>query len=104
MLGREELTTLSAWCRAHALRWTPALSAGGWPAIRLEPLPGRAGRSMMLHRRDGDFCLTDEAGNALASASGLQPVLDAVDGGVAEPLRHSPPAVTPHVRTCTILP
>ena len=86
MMADSEFDVFSAWCRAHDLHWLATRDADGVEGLELEPDGRHAGsKRTRLIRRNGAFHLTDDHGNALASASALQPVLDALDGGVAEP-------------------
>jgi hypothetical protein len=85
MLHADELKRLSAWCGVRAMTWRPLLRAGE-AAVLLEPR-GQAGcwQRMTLARLDHAFELSAEDGELLAVSSDLRAVLDAVDGGVAEP-------------------
>jgi hypothetical protein len=69
------------------MRWTPARTDDGAPALLLERRGRPAGESMMVVLNDDGFRLVDSNGDLLASASDLPALLDAVDGGVAEPPR-----------------
>jgi len=84
MMANSELSVLSAWCRAHDLRWLQTQDVDGITEVRLQAEGRSATRQRTtLIRRDGEFCLVDASGNALASSSALQSVLDAIEGGVA---------------------
>jgi len=84
MLAPTEFAILSTWCRTNALRGISTTSADGLPAFRLESDgPGTMCKQMMLFHREGQFHLIDDRGNALATSSSLQSVLDALGGGVA---------------------
>lgn len=86
MLNRSELRTLTAWCVQRDLRWTPAQPIGGVAAMLLEPQISRVPwQRMLLVFDEPDMRLETELGETLASASDLPALLDAVDGGVAEP-------------------
>lgn len=99
MLALSEMTVLSDFCRSHALRWVPATAEPTASAFRLERNGRRVGTTgtVILHR-DGQFHLVDDDGDPLAVSSTLQPVLDALDGGIAERSIHSPFAVSQRVR------
>ena len=85
MLDGAELRALSSWCDDHALRWLPA-AGEGVGAMVLEPSQRRqAWERMLLILREDGFYLVTEAGEALAAASDLLALLDALDSGVAEP-------------------
>jgi len=85
MLAPAEFAILSSWCRAHALRGISTINSDGLPAFRLErDGPGNMCKQMVLFHREGQFHLMDDRGNALATSSNLQSVLDALGGGVAE--------------------
>jgi hypothetical protein len=89
MLNVRELRILDRWCGARRLSWgsLPASEAlAGRPALRIFT-PGRDGPgAMYLTASARGFELRDGQGEALAFASDLPALLDAVDGGVAEPL------------------
>jgi len=86
MLDGAELRAFSVWCAEHALRWLPATAECGIGAMVLEPAQRRRAweRMLLLLREDG-FHLVTEDGEALAKASDLLALLDALDSGVAEP-------------------
>ena len=79
-----DIHTLSNWCKHRGLRWAPGSS--GEPSMLLErQTASRPWQRMVLcHERDA-LRLLDETGTVLAEASTLPALLDAVDGGVAEP-------------------
>jgi hypothetical protein len=84
-LNSSELRTLTAWCAQRDLRWTPAHPIRGIPTLLLEPRTVRTPWQRMLLVLDAsEMRLETELGEALASASGLPALLDAMDGGVAE--------------------
>ncbi len=86
MLDVSELRMLTAWCSQRGLCWTPARPAAGVAAMVLEPRDSWAPwQRMLLVFDEPDMRLEDEVGETLASASDLLALLDAVDGGVAEP-------------------
>ncbi len=86
MLSRSELRMLTAWCGRRELRWSPAQAVGGMPTMLLEPQTPRAPwQRMLLVFDEPEMRLETELGEILASASDLPAVLDAMDGGVAEP-------------------
>lgn len=92
MLDGAELRALSSWCQHHALSWRPASGEDGLTAMVLEPRQRRrAWERMLLILREDGFCLSTELGEALATASDLTALLDALDGGVAE----GPPGTAP---------
>ncbi|MBV9735761.1 MAG: hypothetical protein JO209_07600 [Acidisphaera sp.] len=85
MLDGAELRTLSSWCHHRALCWRPASGEDGLAAMLLEPKQRRrAWERMILVLRDDGFSLSNELGEALATASDLLALLDALDGGIAE--------------------
>ena len=87
MLDTTELRTLTAWCAQRDLRWTPAQPDGGVSTMLLEPRAARVPwQRMLLVFDEPDMRLENELGETLASASDLPALLDAVDGGVAEPV------------------
>ncbi len=94
MLNSSELRTLTAWCVQRDLRWTPAHPAGGVAVLLLEPRAARTPwQRMLLVLDEPEMRLETELGEALASASDLPALLDAMDGGVAEvpvPGRYAP--------------
>ncbi len=94
MLNSSELRTLTAWCVRCYLRWTPAHPAHGVATLLLEPRSGRTPwQRMLLVLDEPEMRLETELGEALASASDLEALLDAMDGGVAEtpvPSRRAP--------------
>jgi hypothetical protein len=87
MLGRAELLLLASWCRARGMRWMPGRAAPGGESLRLETASGPgAGRERLAIALTGtEFRLLGPFGDVLAVASELPALLDAVDGGVAEP-------------------
>jgi hypothetical protein len=76
MLDQADLHALERWCAARRVTWAECaheavlLRGGSGPAARLCP------------RADG-WTLETEAGEALAAASNLPALLDAMDGGLA---------------------
>jgi hypothetical protein len=102
MLGRGALKALAVWCAARGMRWTPARTDDGAPALLLERRGQPTADTMLVIINDDGFRLVDANGELLASASDLPSLLDALDGGVAEPPRRRmerptvvPVAVTP---------
>ena len=87
MLGRAELLLLASWCAARGMRWMPGRAAPGAESLRLEPVPGPGARreALAIALSGREFRLLGPFGEVLAVASGLPALLDAVDGGVAEP-------------------
>ena len=86
MLEVAELRTLSSWCRVHAFHWAHTACDDGLGAMTLEmSSPRHLVQRMTLILRDDGFYLVDNKGETLAAASDLRAVLDALDGGVAEP-------------------
>ena len=86
MLDTTELRTLAQWCRGRGLRFLPmGIGAEGSEILfeRLEPT--RPWQRMKLMQDDDGFRLSDERDELLASGSDLPAILDALDGGVAEP-------------------
>ena len=100
MLGRGALRALATWCAARGMRWSPARTEDGTPALMLERRGQPAAEAMLVLLHDDGFRLVNAAGEVLASASDLPSLLDALDGGVAEsPRRRAerppPPALAP---------
>jgi hypothetical protein len=93
MLGVVELRILDRWCAARRLAWRglpgPAMDGrADGQSLRIAA-PGRGGvDAMYLTGSAGGYVLQDFEGAALAIASDLPALLDAVDAGVAEPLRN----------------
>jgi len=69
------------------MRWTPARSDDGAPALLLQRRGQPTADALLVVLDEDGFRLADTAGEVLASASDLPALLDALDGGVAEPLR-----------------
>ncbi len=88
LLERSDLRLLAAWCQPRGIAWTPAAAHHAGAALWLLP-SGRGAEAMMLVVDRAELRLLDAAGQELATASDLPALLDAVDGGVADP-----PAVT----------
>lgn len=85
MLAAIDLRTLTAWCSHRAMRWLALRADADGAALLLEPLIAtRPWQRMHLLAGDEGFLLQDEAGQALATASDLPALLDALDGGVAD--------------------
>jgi hypothetical protein len=84
MLKRSDLRLLAAWCRPRGIAWLPAATTGAAAALWLTP-SGRAAEAMLLVVDRAELRLLDAAGQELAVASGLHALLDAMDGGVADP-------------------
>jgi hypothetical protein len=87
MFDRSELKVLAAWCRNHDLSWMPSGSEDAGATLVLQP-HGSCGaweRMLLIPGEDG-YTLVTEDGQTLASASDLPALLDALDGGVAEPV------------------
>lgn len=87
MLGRSALRALAAWCAARGMRWVPARTDDGAAGLLLERRGQPAAEAMLVVLHEDGFALLDAAGEELAYASDLPALLDAVDGGVAEPPR-----------------
>ena len=87
MLGRAELLLLAEWCRRRGMSWLPGRSTDGAPALLLEHRAAVGGEPMLLTLRDAELCLADESGQMIASASDLPALLDALDAGIADPVR-----------------
>jgi hypothetical protein len=83
-LQRSDLRLLAAWCRPRGIAWLPAAMSGTCPALWLTP-PGRGTEAMLLVLGHAELRLHDAAGQELAAASDLPALLDALDGGVADP-------------------
>lgn len=91
MLDRTELRTIVQWCRGRGLRFVPLRTGAAGSVILLEQLePTRPWQRMKLVMDDDGFHLCDECDELLASGSDLPAMLDALNGGVAEPpYRHA---------------
>ena len=95
VLDTTELRTLAQWCRGRGLRFLPLGMGSEGSEILFERLePTRPWQRMKLVQDDDGFRLSDERDELLASGSDLPAILDALDGGVAEPapLALPPPA------------
>ncbi len=89
-LGGSDLRLLTAWCGRRDMSWSVADAALDGPAMALIPRDARRPwQSMLLVLHRGEIRLQNEMGETLASASDLPALLDAVDGGVAEPPSHA---------------
>ena len=87
MLDTAELKTLAMWCRGRGLRFLPLQVGAEATIILFERTEAtRPWQRMKLIRDDDGFRICDEMDETLAAASDLPAVLDAVDGGVAEPV------------------
>ena len=85
MADTSELRLLTRWCRDHAMRWQPLRTDADGTILLLEPAITRhPWQRMVLTADEAGFRLEDELGEALAAASDLPALLDALDGGVAE--------------------
>ena len=86
MLDWAGLQTLSAWCNRHELSWTATAKAGGNAVMVLRAAAARRPwQRMLLVMENDELRLENEIGETLASASDLPALLDALEGGVAEP-------------------
>jgi hypothetical protein len=93
VLDTKELRTLARWCRGRGLRFLPLGSNAEGSVILFERTePTRAWQRMKLMQDDAGFRLCDECDDLLASGSDLPAILDALDGGVAEPALRRPAA------------
>ncbi len=90
MLRRVDLQILAEWCRRRRMCWSPGRSEDAAPALLLEPRGRGDARPMLLVVRAGEWCLVDQDGDTLATASDLPALLDALDGGVADPVWQRP--------------
>lgn len=85
MLAPSDLQTLTGWCRDRAMCWTALRVTAEAAVLLLEPLvAARPWQRMRLIATDQGYLLENEAGQALASASDLPALLDALDGGIAD--------------------
>ena len=90
MLGRGELQALTAWCARRGLGWAPASQSTSRGGIVLHGRsPDRPWQGMMLVQLNAGYCLENEAGETLATASSLAAVLDALDGGIVSRRRYA---------------
>ena len=81
-----DLRLLSAWCGRRDMTWSAAQTLPDTPAMVLIPRDARRPwQTMLLVLQGPEIRLENELGETLASASDLPALLDAVDGGVAEP-------------------
>ena len=81
-----DLRLLSAWCGRRDMTWSAAQALPDTPAMVLIPRDARRPwQTMLLVLQGPEMRLENELGETLASASDLPALLDAVDGGVAEP-------------------
>jgi hypothetical protein len=86
VLDTTELRTIAKWCRGRGLRFVPLRTGAAGSVILFEQLePTRPWQRMKLVLDDDGFRLCDERDELLASGSDLPAMLDALDGGVAEP-------------------
>ena len=86
MMDGTAIRALNAWCGTRALSWSAAHPLGGCDVMMLMPRDAeRPWQRMMLVLDSSELRLENEEGETLASASSLPALLDAVDGGVAEP-------------------
>jgi hypothetical protein len=93
MLDAAELKTLAHWCRGRGLRFFPlAIGAAGTVILFERTEATRLWQRMKLILDDDGFRVCDELDETLASASDLPALLDALDGGVGEPVRGGPAA------------
>ena len=92
MVARGTLRALAAWCAARGVRWTPARGDDGGQALLLERRGQPAAEAMLVVLDADGFRLVTAGGEELACASDLPALLDALDGGVAEPPRRRAPA------------
>ena len=98
MLAPSDLQTLTGWCRKRAMCWTALRVDAEVVLLLLEPRAAiRPWQRMHLVVTDHVYLLEDEAGQALARASDLPALLDALDGGVAD----VPPQVLLYPRAAT---
>lgn len=96
MLDTMELKTLASWCRSRGLRLLPLQVGAEETVILFEPSEAtRPWQRMKLTLDDDGFRVCDELDDVLASASDLPALLDALDGGVAEPVRAVPTSFRP---------
>jgi len=91
MLDATELRLLTRWCGDRAMHWQPLRSDADGAVLLLEPAVTRhPWQRMLLRADDAGFRLADELGEAMAAATDLPALLDALDAGVADnpsPLR-----------------
>ncbi len=87
MLDGSAIRALNTWCGHRDLSWSAAPPEGECSVMMLSPRDaGRPWQRMMLVLDDVELRLENELGETLASASDLPALLDAVDGGIAEPV------------------
>jgi hypothetical protein len=86
MLDAAELRLLTRWCQDQEMRWQPLRVDADGAMLVLEPAVARhPWQRMVLTADEAGLRLEDELGDALAAASDLPALLDALDGGLAEP-------------------
>jgi hypothetical protein len=86
MLTHKDLAMLTRWCHERRLSWQPVCADDGSLAVKLASVRAPAlGRDMLLVVGPDELRLLGAPGEPLAAASDLPSLLDAVDGGVAEP-------------------
>ncbi len=85
MLRAADLQALGVWCQDHRVTWSATRRDGADLAVILEPeTASRAWQCMRLVLDAPELRLEDETGQALACASDLPALLDAMDGGLAD--------------------
>ena len=81
-----DLSLLSAWCGRHDMTWSAVQSPTDTPSMVLIPKDARhPWETILLILQCPEIRLENGLGETLASGSNLPALLDAVDGGVAEP-------------------
>ncbi len=89
MLRTMDFQALGLWCQAHDMTWSASQHGGEDLTVVLEPhVRSRHWQRMRLVVNEPDLRLEDARGEAVACASDLPALLDAMDSGVADP----PPA------------
>lgn len=84
MLSTHDLTRLNRWCTARKLRWAPANTKDGDPAILLQSfMPRLPWEDTLLVEAEDGLALIDTSGGKLAMASEIPALLDALDAGLA---------------------
>ena len=85
MLRTMDFQALGAWCQAHDMTWSASQCGGADLTVTLEPEGwSRHGQRMRLVVNEPGLRLEDARGEAVACASDLPALLDAMDSGVAD--------------------
>ena len=83
MLDHADRHALGRWCRTRRVKWFAATTGAGGDAVLLAADTGGWPAMRLVRVTDG-WLLETGAGEALAAASALPALLDAMDAGIAE--------------------